>query len=368
MPTDVHIQDVDTAQVERVEKVCPNCNETYLIRKTESDKRECCSNKCALELRKERNGYRVSCEWCNDELIVGSTKYGNQDKFFCSIECNGLYQENHINKTLCPVCGAEYNTPRAMNIHKTKVHGNSGSEIRKCKNCENEFKIQRSSSKKYCSHDCYTKSNIGQDHNNWMEKEISECKTCGNNFKKYKSTEQNYCSRVCVDKGKTDIYYRTIKCTYCENRFSKRKKLITDDQRHFCSVNCSNQWLSENQTGKDNSNWSEELRPVNNYGPNWSLVRKQTRERDNYTCQKCDKNEEEFSKKLDVHHIIPFRLFDKFEHGNDLRNLITLCKSCHGKVEAVSYEEIDCINSEMVENIINDYNIETNTEMSGVTI
>ena len=57
-------------------------------------------------------------------------------------------------------------------------------------------------------------------------------------------------------------------------------------------------------------------------------LKKSIRQRDNYTCQKCEIHEDEFNgrtKKMDVHHID----YDK-ENCNPC-NLITLCKSCHAK-------------------------------------
>lgn len=49
-------------------------------------------------------------------------------------------------------------------------------------------------------------------------------------------------------------------------------------------------------------------------------IRKKALLRDNYTCQIC-----EAKRKLEVHHIIPYRLIGK----HDLENLITLCEKCH---------------------------------------
>jgi 5-methylcytosine-specific restriction endonuclease McrA len=50
------------------------------------------------------------------------------------------------------------------------------------------------------------------------------------------------------------------------------------------------------------------------------------RERDEHKCQVCGSPERK-KQKLDVDHIIPFRLVKR----NDLENLISLCKSpCHG--------------------------------------
>ena len=64
-------------------------------------------------------------------------------------------------------------------------------------------------------------------------------------------------------------------------------------------------------------------------GFNWKLIKKKIKERDNYTCQnkKCGKKEgDEY---LQVHHIIPYRIFQ----DNSEENLITLCPKCHSKQE-----------------------------------
>jgi hypothetical protein len=61
----------------------------------------------------------------------------------------------------------------------------------------------------------------------------------------------------------------------------------------------------------------------------WLLLRQIILERDNFTCQNCNKNHHEI--RLDVHHKIPFRI----SQDNSLNNLITLCRSCHMKTEAI---------------------------------
>jgi 5-methylcytosine-specific restriction endonuclease McrA len=59
-----------------------------------------------------------------------------------------------------------------------------------------------------------------------------------------------------------------------------------------------------------------------------------------YCCQCCSKVQKK-GRALDVHHIIPFRVFgyirnqnDLYKQANDLTNLITLCQQCHAKAEA----------------------------------
>ena len=55
-------------------------------------------------------------------------------------------------------------------------------------------------------------------------------------------------------------------------------------------------------------------------------LKKQIRHRDNYECQLCKINQEDLNEKLIVHHID----FDK--NNNSEFNLISVCRSCHGKV------------------------------------
>lgn len=52
------------------------------------------------------------------------------------------------------------------------------------------------------------------------------------------------------------------------------------------------------------------------------------RKRDNHTCQLCNKTKEEEGRSLCVHHI------DYIKEHCDPENLITLCKSCNGKVNS----------------------------------
>lgn len=74
--------------------------------------------------------------------------------------------------------------------------------------------------------------------------------------------------------------------------------------------------------------WSSD---PNNYGPNWQVQRVKARERDHFTCQVCGLVET--GKAHHVHHITPFRTFTTYLLANQLENLITLCPTCHRRVE-----------------------------------
>lgn len=69
----------------------------------------------------------------------------------------------------------------------------------------------------------------------------------------------------------------------------------------------------------------------NDYGPSWPATRDRVRARDGYRCQICGIPEE--GRAHDVHHKIPFRLFSSPTEANQLDNLITVCPSCHHRVE-----------------------------------
>lgn len=64
----------------------------------------------------------------------------------------------------------------------------------------------------------------------------------------------------------------------------------------------------------------------------WKELAKQIRERDIYICQYCGKKQS-----IEVHHIIPRNI----KIDNHPSNLITLCKSCHIKIEHLTTKYIE---------------------------
>jgi hypothetical protein len=85
----------------------------------------------------------------------------------------------------------------------------------------------------------------------------------------------------------------------------------------------------------------EELEPVSGelyYGSEWDQIREQVLQRDFYECVQCGISKEghisRYGMGLNVHHIKPFREFDEKGEANQLQNLVTLCASCHAKLES----------------------------------
>lgn len=126
----------------------------------------------------------------------------------------------------------------------------------------------------------------------------------------------------------------TLKCEVCEKSFVVQ---VNEAQgRRFCSKKCMSKHQSESgeYSGPANGNWKGGPGPTY-YGPNWLQQRRNARARDKYTCQRCGKHEHELKRNLDVHHIVPFRSFGvaRYKEANTLRNLVSLCGSCHIIVE-----------------------------------
>ena len=78
----------------------------------------------------------------------------------------------------------------------------------------------------------------------------------------------------------------------------------------------------------------------NDYGPDWQEQRARTRERDGYRCAECGAAETR-SRQHDVHHRVPFRVFNYIPglnrndlEANRLDNLVLLCRRCHHRLEA----------------------------------
>jgi DEAD/DEAH box helicase domain-containing protein len=70
---------------------------------------------------------------------------------------------------------------------------------------------------------------------------------------------------------------------------------------------------------------------TNDYGKDWVRIREIVLNRDKNKCQVCGALSG--SSGLHVHHKIPFKSFSSSQMANEISNLITLCQSCHHRVE-----------------------------------
>jgi 5-methylcytosine-specific restriction endonuclease McrA len=149
-----------------------------------------------------------------------------------------------------------------------------------------------------------------------------ECDTCGDSFRYYPSVRDGqYCSTDCA--GKPRRRQVEIECPGCGEPFERRQSLDTE----YCSMAC---WGEDN--GIDVGGGVS-----TRYRDGWYRQRRRALDRDDYRCTTCgitnEEHEARFGFGLDVHHIVPLRLFVKWDRpvrdAHSLRNLTTVCRTHH---------------------------------------
>lgn len=163
-----------------------------------------------------------------------------------------------------------------------------------------------------------------------------ECDICGDEFnvKHAEKDTRRFCSDDCHTEWRKEAYsgknnhnYKEdieSTCEWCDDSYTARP--YEEDSTRFCSQECMVEWRSREYSGENHPNWNGGKDGYR--GPNWPEQRQKARQRDDHECQNCETAEQ-----LQVHHIIPFHSFDDYREANQLQNLITLCVSCHQKVE-----------------------------------
>jgi len=166
-------------------------------------------------------------------------------------------------------------------------------EERTCKVCGKKFVVTaRNKSQKYCSHECYNKDPE-------VRKERRE------RMMNVKNPSW---------KGGVDSIGVEKTCLYCGRKFRVPKR--REKEAKFCSLQCFNSFRL--------------MRRKRNieYGAAYFRIRELVKIRDGYRCRICGSKSN-----LEVHHIIPVKYFHNKELAHLPENLITLCRSCHTRVE-----------------------------------
>lgn len=217
-----------------------------------------------------------------------------------------------------------------MRQHHTKVHGDPLPN-RTCEKCDVEF-YDPKSRRVYCD-DCYSAK--GEMNGNWRgAKRTATCQTCGDDFEYYPSDKEGVYCEQCVEAADEFIgtpYYEVHEiqrlehhCKYCDTRMEVLKTDWERGRGRFCSHECLSAWMSDQHEGEAV------------YNGRWRQARRDALRRDEYKCQNCGVDQDELGQNPDVHHIQPVRTFDDPQEAHVLTNLVSLCKSCHTRVEAGS--------------------------------
>lgn len=273
--------------------ICPSCGKEYgaissLATHYRSKHNDCSGLDCPTCDRSDfisTKGLKQHHAKAHDERLVEKTD--------CSAEC--------------PTCGrTNFKSESGMKLHHYREHGELiGGYTIICDNCgeEDTRDYHRDSEYNFCSNACQGEFLSGEDHHQYKEKVLVKCHTCGEGFRKHSSLAEKV-------------------------------------SRHFCDSFCFGEWVSENKSGQNHPIWRGGHATY--YGPNWERQRNKARDRDGYRCTVCGVEESKMDRELDVHHLKRIKWFkDNFEspewylRGNELDNLMSVCRSCHSEWETI---------------------------------
>lgn len=285
----------------RVSVVCVTCGRefTKIPSHAKKVKQHFCNAQCFGQwVSENRSGpnnpqfldrIEVQCAACSRPLLKKPHEVREHPKHFCNLACQGAWMSEHKRGE---------NNPNG----KPRVHV-------PCTECGAVLSLTPGYATSYDKHFCNQ-----QCRGAWMSKTLT-----GADHPRFTSVN--------------------VSCDTCGKTLLRQPNALRP--HHFCNATCRAAWISKHRSGSRSHLWKGGPKGHRYYGPNWSAQRRAARQRDGNRCQYCGKTRFRIRRALDVHHIIPFRLFgyvpgknDTYLQANDLMNLISLCITCHRRAEA----------------------------------
>jgi predicted DNA-binding protein YlxM (UPF0122 family) len=209
-----------------------------------------------------------------------------------------------------------------------------------CPQCNNKFVTKPHFNKIYCSKKCYLDS-MKLKENKGNNKAKVNCTNCGKEILREQRflviNKWFWCSKKCEGEWKSKnlvgenspSYNRiSVYCSYCGDEMLIIPSRYYKNEDNYCSHKCMGLHYRTKLLGVNNPHYNGTNRH-DYYGIIWHKIRDRIRRRDNYTCQKCGKNENELSYKLVVHHKKSTKHFQTLIKAHKYNNLICLCRECH---------------------------------------
>lgn len=244
----------------------------------------------------------------------------------------------------CPTCDRSFTTRSGLGRHHSLTHGEKlPMRTVPCSNCGTDVGRYPSQIKEsdawFCSTECESEWKTGR---GTTEGPFFECEQCGETFEGYHGNPNRYCSYECRSRanaktGEDNPNWKesvTKSCAICDEEFTHPPSATEYTNRRCCSIDCRDQWVSENLYGPDHPLFqcgADMHRAVRkSLGPrSWGSIARDAKDRAGWECEMCGTPEDDLHQ-LDTHHIIP--LVAGGDHGE--YNLMALCPGCHNRAEA----------------------------------
>jgi 5-methylcytosine-specific restriction endonuclease McrA len=276
----------------------------------------------------------VECDACGSEFEERQDHAKKFDHHFCDEDCEGEWRSGYLEGDNSPVW--------------SRVETS-------CSQCGAEMYIEQSDSRYYdrhfCDRECQGEwlSEFQSGETNTVTK---DCTSCGQSITRppshFPDSGRQFCNRECqgewvseTNTGESNPSWKggpvQVSCAVCGEQKMIGRSYSKQRKRHFCSPEHQGEWLAENRTREDAYGWKGGYEGY--YGQSWQQKRRERLEYDGHKCAVCgtsaEVHREKHGRGLHVHHITPFRKFGLEEHqaANHLDNLLTVCATCHHKIE-----------------------------------
>lgn len=240
----------------------------------------------------------------------------------------------------CPTCGrTDFASKRGLKIHHKTAHDVSLKPRVECEQCGNDFLIKprRKDTARFCSKTCQ-RAFLDDNH-----RKTVICDMCGKEYevKSAVADTTRFCSQECLGKSRKEAFTgknnprwkggpRTVSCEVCNSEYQVRAANQT--QTRFCSYECKGARYREERRGKGNPRWKGGFFDIASRVRSllgdtaWDRLATQMRESE---CACCGAVASADDRAHHVHHIVPVLAGGT----NEDWNLMTLCPSCHRRVE-----------------------------------
>ena len=180
-----------------------------------------------------------------------------------------------------------------------------------------------------------------------------KCVVCLSKKGKYRHSKETRLKISKAFKGEKHPLWKecNLICPVCKTKF--HVKFSHKKKRIYCSKKCWNEGIVGKYKGKNSPSWGRKVKEstkailrtyIGKKASNWrggtsklpypflfnQQLKDKVRVRDNFICQICGIPELECYEKLHCHHI------DYNKNNISLKNLISLCRSCHAKTSTGS--------------------------------